>query len=136
MVQATRDVQAFLQSSPWHSDDFLVGPFGALANATTDEERAQLIRNNSITLFHPVGTARMSPKNASWGVTESKLLVKGTSGLRIVDASIFVSQAFWLLCEGDLISMQPQIPECHPHAVVYMVAERAADLIKDAHNLS
>jgi len=43
---------------------------------------------------------------------------EGATGLRIVDASIF-----------------PAIPECHIQGVVYIVAERAADLIKLQHGL-
>jgi choline dehydrogenase len=33
----------------------------------------------------------MSPKGSGWGVVDPDLLVKGVNGLRIVDASVFVS---------------------------------------------
>jgi len=36
---------------------------------------------------HAVGTAAMSPREASWGVLDPDLRVKGTVGLRVVDAS-------------------------------------------------
>ncbi|THV00444.1 aryl-alcohol oxidase-like protein [Dendrothele bispora CBS 962.96] len=116
MVQTMKDVEVFISAQPW--TNFIISPFGDLANATTDTARISFIRNNSVTVNHPVGTARMSPKHTSWGVTDSNLLVKHTEGLRIVDASIF-----------------PQIPECHPQALVYTVAERAVDLIKQAHGV-
>ena len=35
----------------------------------------------------------MSPSNSAQGVVDSGLLVKGADGLRIVDASVFVSFA-------------------------------------------
>ena len=38
-------------------------------------------------MFHPVGTAAMSHRGAPWGVLDPDLRVKGTSGLRVVDAS-------------------------------------------------
>jgi len=39
----------------------------------------------------------MSPQGATWGVVDPDYRVKGTSGLRIVDASIFVSTILLLL---------------------------------------
>ncbi|KAI0077532.1 aryl-alcohol-oxidase from pleurotus Eryingii [Panus rudis PR-1116 ss-1] len=118
MVQAIDDAASFLASGPWQKT-FKPVPFGDLANATTFEAKAQFARNNSVTVNHPAGTARMSPANASWGVVDSKLQLKGASGVRVVDASIF-----------------PAIPECHIQGLVYAVAERAADLIKQAHGIA
>ena len=47
------------------------------------------------TVFHPVGTSAMVKKGGSagtvQGVVDSQLNVLGVSGLRIVDASVFVS---------------------------------------------
>ncbi|KAK7020176.1 hypothetical protein VNI00_017855 [Paramarasmius palmivorus] len=85
------------------------GPFGSIVNATTDEAKANYIRENANTFGHPCSSASMGPG----GVVDSTLKVKGVKGLRVVDASIF-----------------PQIPEALPQALVYIAAERAADLIK------
>ncbi|KAF9447314.1 hypothetical protein P691DRAFT_802593, partial [Macrolepiota fuliginosa MF-IS2] len=52
-----------------------------------------------------------------WGVVDPDLLVKHVSGLRIVDASIL-----------------PYIPSAHTQVPVYVVAERAADMIKSKWN--
>jgi len=71
------------------------------------------LENFSLSINHGVGTARMSPATANWGVVDSHLLVKGVEGLRVVDASVF-----------------PAIPECHTQAPTYIVAERGAELIK------
>ena len=38
-------------------------------------------------MLHIVGTAAMSQRGAPWGVLDSDLRVKGTNGLRVVDAS-------------------------------------------------
>ncbi|ESK87618.1 aryl-alcohol oxidase [Moniliophthora roreri MCA 2997] len=90
------------------------GPFGALANATTDQEKAAFARANSRVFNHPSCTAKMG----SGGVVNSRLKVKGINGLRVVDASVF-----------------PQIPESNTQVPVYIVAERAADLIRSDHSL-
>ncbi|KAF9456646.1 aryl-alcohol-oxidase from pleurotus Eryingii [Collybia nuda] len=116
MVQVMKDARTLISASPW--DGYIIGPFGELANATTDDQLATFARNNAVTVNHPVGTARISPDNARYGVVDSHLKVKGTSGLRVIDASVL-----------------PQIPECHPQALVYTIAERAADLIKADHGL-
>lgn len=64
---------------------------GTLQNFTSDEDIDAYIRQNAVSFFHPVATAAMSPANASWGVVDPQLLVKGVQGLRVVDASVIVS---------------------------------------------
>lgn len=63
--------------------------------------------------MHALGTAAMSPKNANYGVVDPDLRVKGAAGLRIVDASVL-----------------PKAPSAHTQAPVYIIAERASELIK------
>ena len=89
MVHAVKASRRFLQAKPW--EGFVLERFGDVGGAETDEEIAAASRRNVETIWHPTSTARMSPKNASWGVVDPQLLVKGTRWLRIVDASIFVS---------------------------------------------
>ncbi|KAF8918132.1 aryl-alcohol oxidase [Mucidula mucida] len=116
MVQVMKDTEKFLSASSW--DGFIIEPYGDLADASTDELKLQYSRTYGSNINHPVGTARMSPKKAKWGVVDSELLLKGADGVRIVDASVF-----------------PSIPESHTQAPVYMVAERAAALIKSKYSL-
>ncbi|KAF8154884.1 aryl-alcohol-oxidase from pleurotus Eryingii [Crassisporium funariophilum] len=116
MREAVRSTERFLSAPVWQ--DYIISPFGGLQNATTDAELDTYVRANSATIFHPVGTASMSPKGSRHGVVDPDLRVKGIVGLRVVDASIF-----------------PFIPAAHTQAPVYIVAERAADLIKRLWNL-
>ncbi|KAK0233884.1 aryl-alcohol oxidase [Armillaria fumosa] len=92
---------------------YVLEAYGGLANATTDEALEEYVRENVGTAAHPVGTASMSPRFAEYGVVDPDLLVKGVSGLRVVDASIF-----------------PFVPAGHTQVPTYIIAERAADLIK------
>ncbi|KAF5350971.1 hypothetical protein D9756_008209 [Leucocoprinus leucothites] len=85
------------------------------ANASTDDEIDQILRETAMTNWHAVGTAEMSPKGATWGVVDPDLRVKGVKGLRVIDASIM-----------------PHIPCAHTQAAVYYIAERGADLVREA----
>ncbi|TFK35254.1 pyranose dehydrogenase [Crucibulum laeve] len=94
---------------------YILGITGGLENATTDAEMDEYFRNTASTNAHPVGTASMSAKGSNYGVVDPDLRVKNTIGLRIVDASVI-----------------PFVTCGHTQAPVYIIAERAADLIKKA----
>ncbi|TFK34612.1 GMC oxidoreductase-domain-containing protein, partial [Crucibulum laeve] len=94
---------------------YVLGITGGLANATIDAEMDEYFRNTVSTNAHPVGTASMSAKGSNYGVVDPDLRVKNAIGLRIVDASIM-----------------PFVTCGHTQAPVYIIAERAADLIKEA----
>lgn len=89
MVYAVKAARRFLQTGPWNG--FIVDRFGDVGSAETDDEIAAASRRNVETIWHPTSTARMSPKDGSWGVVDPQLVIKGTKGLRIVDAAVFVS---------------------------------------------
>ncbi|EJF61540.1 aryl-alcohol oxidase-like protein [Dichomitus squalens LYAD-421 SS1] len=111
MLEAIKTARQFMALPAWGG--LVSGRFGPVGDAETDEEIIAAARVSVETIYHPVSTARMSPRDASWGVVDPNLLVKGASGLRVVDASVF-----------------PTIPAAHTMALVYIVAERAAELIK------
>lgn len=72
--------------------DYVSGRFGDAFNAaTTDDAIDAYVRSLTTTIFHPFGSAAISPVNAKYGVVDPDLKVKGADGLRIVDASVLVS---------------------------------------------
>ena len=89
MLSAVKAMRAFMQSPLWQG--FVLSPFGPVGTAITDDEILAAAREVITTIWHPTSTARMSPKHAAWGVVDPQLLVKGVRGLRVVDASVFVS---------------------------------------------
>jgi len=100
MLQAIRDAETFISTSPWTG--YIIGPYGDFANATTDEQRIEFMRRNAAHIQHPVGTARMGRDDQA--VTDSRLKVRGVKGIRIVDSSVFVS--FYLMTRLALISFE------------------------------
>nr|POE98775.1 choline dehydrogenase, mitochondrial [Quercus suber] len=82
------------------------------AAGLSDDAILHYLRGNLGTEYHVGGTCAMLPQ-ALGGVVDSSLLVHGTMNLRVVDASIM-----------------PMLPAGHLQAVVYGIAEKAADIIK------
>uniref|UniRef100_A0A1B0D7C5 Glucose-methanol-choline oxidoreductase N-terminal domain-containing protein n=1 Tax=Phlebotomus papatasi TaxID=29031 RepID=A0A1B0D7C5_PHLPP len=83
-------------------------------NFDSDEYWACYIRYMVGTLYHPVGTNKMGPNSDPDSVVDYKLRVKGTTGLRVIDASIM-----------------PVIPRGNTNAPTMMIAEKAANFIKN-----
>ena len=54
----------------------------------TDAELIKAAGAIGTTIFHPVGTCKMGPRNDSTAVVDNRLRVRGVGGLRVVDASI------------------------------------------------
>lgn len=104
--------------------------------ADDSDELEQFIRNSTNTASHGIGTTAMSARGATHGVVDPDLLVKGLSGLRIVDAGVIVSSySMSLLPFHGSQALQPFSPSANTQAPVYAVAERASDLIKKAWKL-
>ncbi|KDQ32953.1 hypothetical protein PLEOSDRAFT_1032666 [Pleurotus ostreatus PC15] len=112
MRSVVKMAKRFVGAAAWSG--WVTGPAGDLAQANSDEEIDEYVRRNSGSTCHAVGTAAMSAVDAPFGVVNPDLRVKGVRGLRVVDASVF-----------------PFIPAAHPQVPIYIVAERASDLIKD-----
>lgn len=91
ITEAVKAAKRFMAAPAWKG--YVTGRYEGtgFADANTDAEIAEYARNNAATVFHPTGTAMMSPYGANHGVTNPDLTVKNTLGLRVVDASVFVS---------------------------------------------
>ena len=87
--------------------------FAYSAQAQSDAEIEQFIRNYGDTIYHPVGSCRMGP--GALDVVDAQLRVHGVQGLRVVDASVM-----------------PRIVSGNTNAPTIMIAEKAADLIRAA----
>ncbi|KAH6654209.1 hypothetical protein BKA67DRAFT_564427 [Truncatella angustata] len=81
---------------------------------STDAQWTEYAKSHALSIWHPVGTCAMLPKEEG-GVVDSHLRVYGVPNLRIVDASIM-----------------PALVSGHIQSAVYGIAERAADLISGA----
>jgi len=77
----------------------------------TDEDWKTFALANTLSIYHPIGTAALLPEKDG-GVVDSNLKVYGTKGLRVVDASII-----------------PLLPSAHIQTLVYGIAEKAAEMI-------
>ncbi|KAF4607930.1 hypothetical protein EYR40_000266 [Pleurotus pulmonarius] len=109
MIEAVKASQRYVATSSW--SNFIGAPYIDSANTTTPEGIIEYTRQRTATTRHPTGTAQVGK------VVNGDLTVKDISGVRIVDASIF-----------------PHVPSAHTQAPTYIIAERAADLIKAAYH--
>lgn len=81
----------------------------------TDEYWDCLIRQYTMTIYHLSCTAKMGPSTDPMAVVDPQLRVYGVEGLRVIDASIM-----------------PTITNGNINAPVIMIAEKGADMIKEA----
>ena len=86
MREAVKTARTFVTSPAW--EGFIESEFGDFANTTTDAALDAFIRANADTVDHPVGTVAMD--KGGKGALDAYLRVRGTVGLRVVDASAFV----------------------------------------------
>jgi choline dehydrogenase-like flavoprotein len=93
-------MQKFLNASTWNG--FLGQPYPDAANLTTNAAIGSYLRRFSNTIKHPVGTASVG--NSSTSVVGPNLLVKQATGLRIVDASVIVSNSFLSLSNAGTLT--------------------------------
>ncbi len=106
-VQLARKLGASSAYDAIRADELEPGP-----GLRTAAEIAAFVRAKADTIFHPAGTCRMGPDRDERAVVDSKLCVRGVSGLRVADASIM-----------------PEVVNATTHAACVMIGEKAADLV-------
>lgn len=79
----------------------------------SDDYWACVCTEYTTTLYHPVGTCKMGPKEDQNAVVDSRLQVYGVKNLRVIDASIM-----------------PVVVRGNTNAPTYMIAEMGSDFIK------
>jgi choline dehydrogenase len=82
--------------------------------AADDAALLEFCRNNGATIFHPSGTCAMGLDPAHGAVVDARLRVHGMQGLRVIDASVM-----------------PALVSGNTNAPIVMMAEKAADMIKE-----
>ena len=91
---------------------YLEGTTNPHQSLQTDDELLNWARQEGITVYHMVGSARMGPDSDPEAVVDSQLKVKKLEKLRVADASIM-----------------PGLISGNTNAAVMMIAEKAADMI-------
>ena len=107
-IRLVRRLLSTPELAPFVDRETLPGP-----DVHTDDELLDYARANGTTCYHLIGTARMGPASDPSTVVDDTLLVHGTAGLRVADASIM-----------------PTMPSANTYATTLMIAERGADLIR------
>jgi choline dehydrogenase len=94
--------------APYYQNELTPG-----ADVQTDAQLLDFARAAGSTGYHPVGTCQMGINPRC--VVDPTLKVIGVEGLRVVDASVM-----------------PRVVSGNTHAATTMIAEKAADMIKEA----
>jgi choline dehydrogenase-like flavoprotein len=106
-LRIAREVAAAPPLRRWIAREIAPGPA-----ATTDEELSAYGRAAHHTVYHPAGTCRMGADDDPAAVVDAGLRLRGTSNVRIADASVF-----------------PAMTSVNPMVTVLLIAERCAELM-------
>ncbi|MEO1436763.1 MAG: GMC family oxidoreductase N-terminal domain-containing protein [Bacteroidota bacterium] len=108
MIKGFRKGYEILEQSAF--DPFRQKRVAPLGDMNDDQVIIDHIKKSVETIYHPVGTCKMG--HDEMAVVDDELRMHGLEGLRVVDASIM-----------------PTIVTGNTNAPVYMIAEKAADMI-------
>ena len=112
-VRLTQKLLATSQYMKYHIN-FLMFEVPSPHAVDSDEFWRWFIRQAALTLYHPVGTCSMGGEDNSHAVVNPRLKVRGFKNLRVVDASVM-----------------PEVTSGNTNAPTIMIAEKAADMIKE-----
>ncbi|KAJ4465690.1 hypothetical protein C8J55DRAFT_528227 [Lentinula edodes] len=120
MREAIKAARRFMGAKSW--SDWIIEETSPSSEAQTDEEIEEYIKNTCFTVNHVTCTVPMGKNGQArrgGGALNLDLSVKGTVGLRVVDASAF-----------------PFIPAAHTQVPTYILSERASDIMQEVYNFS
>ncbi|MEV8284420.1 GMC family oxidoreductase [Streptomyces niveus] len=106
-IRLARQVAAAEPLANWLTREVCPGP-----DITSDEELSEYARKCAHTVYHPAGTCRMGAPDDEQAVVGPDLTIRGLTGIRIADASVF-----------------PTMPAVNPMIGVLMVGEKCAELL-------
>jgi choline dehydrogenase len=106
-MRLTRRICATSAMAPFAPEEFKPG-----SDFESDQDLVRAAGIIGTTIFHPVGTCRMGNDNRA--VVDDRLRVRGIAGLRVADASVM-----------------PNITSGNTNSPTIMIAEKAADLIRE-----
>ena len=107
MVEGLKWVRRIVSAPPLR--DYVIDEYYPGAKVQSDDDWLAFVRESGETVFHPTSTCSLGK------VVDGKLRVRGLAGLRVIDASVM-----------------PAVPSGNINAAVVAVAEKAADLVKEA----
>ncbi|KAJ6501837.1 GMC oxidoreductase [Mycena vulgaris] len=110
LVQHIKYIRSMIHTEPFKSG--VVREMDPGPECVTDDDIREYIKNHHVTSYHTVGSCSMLPREKQ-GVVDPELKVYGTNNLRVVDIGII-----------------PIHIAAHTQATAYMIAEKAADLIR------
>jgi choline dehydrogenase len=119
-LSVASDEDGLLAGVKWMRRIFATDPLRSMVLAEdapgdalrTDDQLRDYLHASGGTFCHPSGTCKMGQD--ALAVVDERLRVRGIDALRVVDASIM-----------------PALPSCGPAPAVFMIGEKAADLIKE-----
>jgi choline dehydrogenase len=106
-IRTLRRVFAAPELARYYDSEELPG-----SSVVEDSECLEFARQAGLTAYHLSGTCQMGPRHDRESVVDDQLRVHGLEALRIADASIM-----------------PTVPSANTSAAVFMIAEKAADMI-------
>jgi len=107
-IRVARDILSRPALAPFNAGETSPGP-----SVGTDEEIVEWVAADAETALHPSCTAKLGPDSDATAVVDpATMRVHGTTGLRVVDASVM-----------------PYVTNGNIYAPTMMIAEKAADLI-------
>ncbi len=108
-LRLTRRIVASPALAKYQPEEWRPGP-----SVQSDADLAKAAGDLGATIFHPIGTCKMGRADDPMAVVDTRLRVRGVERLRVIDASVM-----------------PTITSGNTNSPTIMIAERAAEMLKE-----